>query len=146
MQKKEKLLKLSDIGLKNTPKKAIILDILTKSSKPTNAIDLHKECSQQIRVDLVTVYRTLAQLRQKGVVREILGVDGIVLYEYSNDSSLMHPHFQCMGCGALFCLPTLGFQDALYFANMAKGFEIQRINVTIEGHCPACINHQKEQS
>lgn len=89
-------------------------------------------------MDIATVYRTLQQFKQKGVVREFLGNDGTVNYEYVVANVPAHPHFQCEKCQGLICLDALGFDDALYFSNMAGRHQIHSISITLSGVCEEC--------
>lgn len=129
---------LNRIGIKNTAKKAIILEKLKNSGVPINANELHKICTAILPVDIVTVYRTLQQFREKGIVQEFLGSDGVVKYEYSGLKSQPHPHFQCEKCHDVVCLGDLGFEDAIYFANMAQKNRIRSINIMLSGICESC--------
>lgn len=129
---------LHQIGIKNTRNKAIILDILKSMTIPVTANKLHLKCSEILKMDIVTVYRTLQQFKEKGIIREFLGSDGIINYEYAGLSSRPHPHFQCEKCHEVTCLGELGFDDALYFSNMAKHHKINTITITLSGICESC--------
>ncbi len=135
---------LHSIGIKNTPKKGVILKIMSQTTTPINATKLHLECKKELDVDIVTIYRTLAQFKEKGIVREFLGSDGLINYEYTGNKPLSHPHFQCDSCHSVYCLGELGFDDGLYFSNMAKRHRINRINITLSGVCESCQNQNKE--
>lgn len=128
-------------GIKNTPKKATLLGVLKESAMPITATDLHLICKKTISLDVATVYRTLQQFKEKGMVREFLGNDGIIQYEYIGEQAKAHPHFQCEKCHGVVCLGELSFEDALYFSNMAKNHQIRSINVTLSGVCESCLSH-----
>lgn len=130
---------LHAVGIKNTPKKALILKVIIDSQRPLTANKLHLECSKQLKLDLVTVYRTLGQFKQKGIVLEILGSHSSVYYEYSGSSSHAHPHFQCEKCQELICLSPLSFNDALYFSKMASQHKINTVNISLSGLCENCL-------
>lgn len=125
-------------GIKNTKNKAILLEFLKNSTMPLTASELHLKCSQESKMDVATVYRTLQQFKEKSILKEILGGDSVVRYEYVGQDSKPHPHFQCEQCRELICLDALGFEDALYFSNMAKQHKIHSINITLSGICEGC--------
>lgn len=125
-------------GIKNTPKKRVILKFLIESNLPISANSLHKECLKEIELDSVTVYRTLLQLKEGGVIKDIVGSGGVVHYEYQRDDFKAHPHFQCEECDALICLGALGFEDAIYLSNMANSHKVNSINLTLKGICEEC--------
>lgn len=142
MYKEQIKQELNRIGVKNTAKKAVILENLKNNSVPINANELHKKCTKIVAMDIVTVYRTLQQFRQKGIVQEFLGNDGVIKYEYTAPKSQPHPHFQCEKCHDVVCLGELGFEDAIYFANMAQKNRIRSINITLSGLCESCQENE----
>ena len=99
---------------------------------------LHLECEKSISVNLVTIYRSLQQFHEKGLVQEFLAKDGVTQYEYVKQGAIAHPHFQCEKCEKVFCLGELGFDDALYFSNMVKKHKVNSINITLTGVCEKC--------
>lgn len=129
---------LQQKGIKNTRVKGILLKILKESHSPIDANKLHKECEKESHVNLVSVYRTLKQFHEKKIVQEFVRNDGVIQYEYIRQGSKAHPHFQCEKCHNVFCLDELGFDDALYFSNMAKHHQIHSINITLNGVCERC--------
>ncbi|MBD3792214.1 MAG: transcriptional repressor [Campylobacterales bacterium] len=130
---------LKSKGIKNTKAKGSLLHILKNAEAPMDASSLHTASSKEASVNLVTVYRTLQQFHEKGLVQEFPGKDGVSQYEYIHQGANAHPHFQCEKCGKVICLGELGFDDALYFSNMAKQHKVNSINITLNGVCEACL-------
>lgn len=129
-------------GIKNTRAKSTLLHILKNNKAPMDVNRLHKECQKTTSVNLVTVYRTLQQFHEKRLVQEFLDKDSVTQYEYINQDSQAHPHFQCEKCNAVFCLGALSFDDALYFSNMAKKYQVNTINITLNGVCAECLKEK----
>lgn len=127
-------------GIKNTRAKSALLGILKSNSTPMDVNRLHKECEKITSVNLATVYRTLQQFHENNLVQEFLDKDSVTQYEYVNQKSRAHPHFQCEKCNTVFCLGELSFDDALYFSNMANKHKVQKINITLNGLCEDCGN------
>jgi Fur family transcriptional regulator, ferric uptake regulator len=130
---------LKQKGIKNTRAKNVLLNILKNNDKPMDVNSLHKESQKLTALNLVTVYRTLEQFHEKGLVQEFLDKDSTRQYEYIAQNSQAHPHFQCDKCGTVYCLGALGFDDALYLSNMAKSHKVQMINITLNGICEKCL-------
>lgn len=130
---------LKEKGIKNTRAKSALLDILKSNNSPMDVNTLHKECEKITSVNLVTVYRTLQQFHEKKLVQEFLDKDSVTQYEYINQNSRAHPHFQCEQCNTVFCLGELDFDDALHFSNMANKHKVNTINITLNGVCEKCI-------
>lgn len=131
---------LREKGIKNTKAKSILLHILKSSEGPISVNSLHAQCQKETSVNLVTVYRTLQQFYEKKLVQEFLGKDGVIQYEYTRQGTRAHPHFQCEKCNKVICLGELGFDDALYFSNMAKQHRVNTINITLNGVCEECLS------
>ncbi|MEA2073387.1 MAG: transcriptional repressor [Campylobacterota bacterium] len=129
---------LKQKGIKNTKAKSALLHILKSNKAPMDVNTLHKECQKSTSVNLVTVYRTLQQFHEKKLVQEFLDKDSVTQYEYINQNSRAHPHFQCEKCNKVVCLGALSFDDALYFSNMAKKNQVNMINITLNGVCEEC--------
>lgn len=130
---------LKEKGIKNTRAKHTLLHILKSRRTPMDVNSLHKECEKTTPVNLVTVYRTLQQFHEKRLVQEFLDKDSVTQYEYIDQNSRAHPHFQCQKCNTVYCLGALEFDDALYFSNMAKTHKVTSINITLNGICERCL-------
>lgn len=131
---------LREKGIKNTRAKSVLLHILKNAKAPMDVNSLHRACQKETSVNLVTVYRTLQQFHEKELVEEFVGKDGVSQYEYLQKGSIAHPHFQCEKCNRIICLEELGFDDALYFSNMAKQHRVNSINITLNGVCEDCLS------
>ena len=131
---------LREKGIKNTRAKGLLLHILKNAEAPMDVNSLHRACQKETSVNLVTVYRTLQQFHEKELVEEFVGKDGVSQYEYLQKGSIAHPHFQCEKCNRIICLEELGFDDALYFSNMAKQHRVNSINITLNGVCEDCLS------
>jgi len=131
---------LREKGIKNTRAKSVLLHILKNAEAPMDVNSLYRECQKETSVNLVTVYRTLQQFHEKELVEEFVGKDGVSQYEYLQKGSIAHPHFQCEKCNRIICLEELGFDDALYFSNMAKQHRVNSINITLNGVCEDCLS------
>ena len=131
---------LREKGIKNTRAKGLLLHILKNAEAPMDVNSLHRACQKETSVNLVTVYRTLQQFHEKELVEEFVGKDGVSQYEYLQKGSIAHPHFQCEKCNRVICMEELGFDDALYFSNMAKQHRVNSINITLNGVCEDCLS------
>lgn len=129
---------LKQKGIKNTRAKHALLHILKNNKAPMDVNTLYKACEKTTAVNLATVYRTLQQFHEKHLVQEFLDKDSITQYEYVDRNSRAHPHFQCEKCNTVYCLGELGFDDALYFSNIAKRHKVTSINITLNGICEQC--------
>lgn len=88
----EKILK--DGGLRNTPSRCMILDVLYKFGKPVSAEDIYGKLKN--KMDEATVYRTLSSFLEKGIIRQVNLRKDSVYFELNNDH---HHHMVCTKCG-----------------------------------------------
>ena len=105
--------------------------------------------------DRVTLYRTLESLINAGLAHKIPGSDRAVLYGAGATSNAdhaathQHGHFQCTGCGKVFCLGHSDEKSALLLQlqktlkqSLEPGFRSHDIELTIKGWCAECARHQ----
>lgn len=103
------------------------------------ANDLHLKLSKDINSDLATVYRSLKLFTEKGLARAINPDGDRVYYEKSCVHNPLHAHFYCENCGDIECLNPFGFNESASFLNMAKGREINSVELIIKGRCGKCV-------
>src|SRR5205823_15120838 len=93
-------------GLRRTAPRAAVLRHMAGASAPLSHGELVDALGDEF--DRVTVYRNLLDLVTAGLVtRTDLG-DHVWRFELRRpdaDHAAAHPHFVCVGCGAVSCLP-----------------------------------------
>lgn len=129
---------LSGSNIRPTRKKTAILGEMMKVDGPVSARSLHDLLVQAIRIDLVTVYRTLAVFLEAGIIREIADNPDGKYYELACVHNPLHAHFKCSNCQKIQCLDTLGRSERGYLSRLAEGCEVQDISITLTGLCPDC--------
>lgn len=116
-----------------------MLECLLALEGPFTAKALYERLLQEAPVDLATVYRFLALLHEKGIVREMRGEEGTQFFEKACIHNPLHPHFRCTRCKRIFCLDRYGPGELGLFARLAgERFEIDGIDVELTGLCPDC--------
>jgi Fur family ferric uptake transcriptional regulator len=131
---------LGEAGLRTTPVRLGVLDILAKSRQPLDVP--HIVAKLPSHTDAVTVYRTLNTFTRKKLVHRIRGEDRSWRYALSQgeqEPRHQHPHFVCETCGKVECLadaqipatfvPSLG---------VAQSYKIDYPEVILHGLCPRC--------
>jgi Fur family ferric uptake transcriptional regulator len=84
-------------------------------------------------LDKVTLYRVLDWLVAQDLAHSVTGQDRVRRFSIAHPHH-GHAHFECDGCGRLFCLAD---RPGMQFPT-PPGFEAQRIDVTIHGRCADC--------
>ena len=90
------------------------------------------------KLNKTTIYRVLDKLEDDGILHSFLGNKGIKWYakcKCCNSSAHddVHPHFQCLNCGRMDCLP-----EAIAMPKISNR-EIIRSHVLIQGTCELCL-------
>ncbi|MCI1930311.1 MAG: transcriptional repressor [Clostridia bacterium] len=129
---------LKQSGLKITKQRVAILDILDKSKQPIAAEEVYENLkSNNISINLSTVYRTLELLTSKNLVLKV-SIDGNSksLFETNN---MMHKHYlictECKKILDIYYCPLENYEKEL---EQETHFKISGHRLDIYGLCPQC--------
>ena len=89
------------------------------------------------KLNKTTIYRVLDKLEDDGILHSFLGNKGIKWFAKckcctSSAHVDVHPHFQCLNCGRMDCLP-----ESIVMPKISNR-EIMRSHVLIQGTCELC--------
>jgi Fe2+ or Zn2+ uptake regulation protein len=130
--------RLRSAGLRVTPQRMLVLEILDKGSH-LDAMAIHRRALKARRdVSLATVYRALGALTESGLVEQrYLDSDHSREY-YEAVRGPEHHHMTCLGCGEVIEFETRRIQQLRSELEATKGWSLQRTCLCIEGYCPKC--------
>jgi Fur family ferric uptake transcriptional regulator len=127
---------LKERGLRITEPRLAVLRELHREATAVSHADLTERLVPK-GFDRVTVYRTLITLTDVGLlVKTDLG-DHVWRFELSSDKGKVHtahPHFICVQCGSIDCLPAGSVSLRL---EGALGRSVQEVQV--KGRCDECL-------
>jgi|GEM_PF-470351 len=124
--------RLREAGLRATPGRIAVLQELGTLSSPIS----HAELAERLHgaeFDRVTVWRILVALTEAGLVdRSDLG-DRTWRFELRRQAhgNTLHPHFMCVSCNAVQCLPA----DAV---QVTPRLNRSVVEVQLKGRCASC--------
>lgn len=134
---------------------AVRIAVLAALLSARNALTHLELLSRLPGTDRVTLYRTLESLIEAGLAHKIPGSDRAVLFGAGTTSNTphatahQHGHFQCTGCGKVFCLGHSDEKSALLLQlqktlkqSLEPGFRSHDIELTIKGWCAECARHE----
>ncbi len=130
---------LRDAGHRLTPQRMMIIGILRHAREHLTAQEMHQRLRDEFPyVDISTVYRTLAALRDMRLITEIDMGLGDLRYEWA--AAERHHHLICRGCGSTESveheyLENLG---AEVFAD--RGFRVDLDHIALFGLCSGCVH------
>lgn len=100
----------------------------------------HSEISAKLTepLDKVTLYRTLQALKNTAIVHQVQGLDGAWRF-CAHDITAAgcpgnHPHFLCIYCGRMTCLPGQSLQRV----EVPDGIEVEGKQLVVYGRCTGC--------
>lgn len=120
-----------------TPQRRLILEVLEESDEHLDAEALHDQAKiHDPDISLATVYRTLAVLKEMGLVEEHhLGEDHSH-YEAVRDGP--HYHFTCLGCGKVIEFGTPLIAQVKQELSEREGVRVIGAHLHLSGYCAQC--------
>jgi Fur family peroxide stress response transcriptional regulator len=133
------IIKLKQIGLRVTPQRQAILDLLEGNRTHPSAEDIYHEVLKKYpQISFATVYNTLSKLAGAGEIQE-LDIDP---NKKRFDPCLSHHlHFYCRVCGKIYDVEDdLPFPKAIQTIN---GHKIEAIQINLKGVCDVCSGKRR---
>jgi Fur family transcriptional regulator, ferric uptake regulator len=127
-------------GLRRTPMRIGVLDILTKEKQTLTAPQILERLAEGS--DTVTLYRTLQTFTEKKLVHRVRGDDQAWRYgmgDSRHSTRHGHAHFVCEDCGTVECLdesPTP--QPPRTQTKIPSGYRVAYSEVVVHGTCSDC--------
>jgi Fur family transcriptional regulator, ferric uptake regulator len=131
--------RIRDAGLRRTGSRLAVLRVLQGARAPMT----HNEVSDQITssgYDHATIYRNLMDLSRVGILaRSDIG-DHVWRFELRHGSvehKAQHPHFVCVDCGNVNCLPekTVSVRAA---PGAPRALRRRGVVIQVQGRCDDC--------
>lgn len=126
-------------GLKATPTRLAVLEMVGKNQ---NAISLSEIQNELQDFDRVTLYRTLQALTEKGIIHKALEDQTGSYYAMCNEECSthhhhheQHVHFKCIKCGEVFCL-----EISAPVSLKLPGYQVDDFELKASGICENCLN------
>jgi Fur family transcriptional regulator, ferric uptake regulator len=126
-------------GLRATPSRLAVLDVLRASESPMSHGDVADKLASQAW-DRATIYRNLIDLSEVGLVRRTDVGDHMWRFEArapGEEHDGAHPHFVCTECGTIECLPEL--ELTMRRAKAPRAVKQRQVEVHVRGLCDACF-------
>jgi Fur family transcriptional regulator, ferric uptake regulator len=130
---------LKDAGLRKTAPRVAVLQQLEGASSPLSHGDI-AETLAPLGFDRATVYRNLIDLTDAGLVsRSDLG-DHVWRFELKTKQKghvADHPHFVCVDCGDVSCLPDSAIR-IVSSRGVPRALGAHAVEVQVKGRCDEC--------
>ena len=133
---------LKQAGMRVTPQRVAICDLLTSSKEHPTAAMIYEELKPRFdSLSLATVYNTLDTLVKLGVVN-VLGHAGDDTVHYDADTE-PHVNLACISCSKIIDIPSEHVTHLDSEITAVSGYKLLGARVLYYGLCPDC---QKKKS
>lgn len=122
-------------------KKDIIFNVIKNSQNSLTAEEIYTNVSQNIDVNLSTVYRTLNNLVDKNLVTKVIRQDKIAYYEIANNED--KHYLICDNCNSAYTTRVCDLEKLSKKIKKETGFNITSHTLEFHGICPKCLKNAK---
>jgi Fur family ferric uptake transcriptional regulator len=126
-------------GMRGTGSRVAVLAYLSKATAPLSHTEIHEALVDR-GYDRATIYRNLMDLAQAGLlIRADLG-DHVWRFERKQEQAghrAGHPHFVCIDCGGVSCLPADTLKVTPY-SRAPRALRTKQVEVHVKGRCDDC--------
>jgi Fur family ferric uptake transcriptional regulator len=127
-------------GVRMTSQRRLLVGIIQDSPRHLDAATLLELARKQDpQIDRATVYRTLALLKDRGLIDELdlMHIEGEKHY-YEAKTSRDHCHMACFRCGAIMEYASSSFEKLKEEMIKESGFQIRVVRLEVGGVCKRC--------
>ena len=130
--------RLREAGLRCTAARLWVMQQLIEATSPLTHADVAQTLASQ-GFDRATIYRNLVELTEAGLVSRIELGDHVWRFELKRpgQSEKDHPHFVCVDCGEVSCLPAVSVNIKPSPGSKRSGIS-EVTEVLLKGRCGNC--------
>ena len=132
-------------GLRWTPQRRMILDVLAATQGHVTSSEIVERCRERDPgTTPSTVYRTLDVLEELGYLKHSHGADGREEFHVLPETE--HGHLTCERCGRSWEMEPQEASDLVRALERSRGFSVDVSHLTIAGQCTECITRSSAPS
>jgi Fur family transcriptional regulator, ferric uptake regulator len=127
-------------GVRMTAQRRLLVGIIQDSPRHLDAATLLEVAKKQDPgLDRATVYRTIALLKDRGLIDELdlMHIEGEKHY-YEAKTNRDHGHIACFRCGAILEYASSSFERLKKEIAQQSGFAIRTVRLEVGGFCKKC--------
>src|SRR5271163_1540668 len=131
-----------------TAQRRLLVGIIQDSPRHLDAASLLELAKKQDPdIDRATVYRTIALLKDRGLIDELdlMHIEGEKHY-YEAKTSRDHCHMACFRCGAIVEYTSSTFEKLKEEMAKQGGFQIRVVRLEVGGLCKQCFRASQRRS
>ena len=133
---------LKEAGMKATPKRLAILEVLEGESAYASPEELWKLLRDRFeRLGLPTVYRNLEELAASGVISKVIHPNRQLYYYFCRNRE-HHHHFVCLSCRNVEDIPSCGIEALEREVSRRNGGKVLSHILQLNGLCGGCAKKE----
>jgi Fur family transcriptional regulator, ferric uptake regulator len=130
---------LAEAGYQKGAARRAVIDCLGRQNCALSAQQIEEELrGAGSGVGRASIYRTLEQLDELGLVHRLDLGTGIATYEPAEPSGEHHHHLLCERCGRVVPFHDAKLERAITEVTRRSDFDVSAHDVTLHGLCPRC--------
>jgi Fur family ferric uptake transcriptional regulator len=135
------LASLHDAGYRRGGARTAVVEALARHDCAVTALDLDDELRRRKpAVGRASIYRTLEQLEQLGLVQRLEVTRGTAGYERIEPDGEHHHHAICRQCGRMVPFEDSSLERAIARLSGELSFEVSDHDVVLRGLCERCAS------
>ena len=135
---------LQDSGLRATPQRQTVLSVIAVHGGHLTAEDVYREAKRlNPRISLATVYRTLAALKEAGLIQHSYSDGEHDHSRFEAAGAPEHFHFTCLGCGTIIEFESRHVNTLRRQLASDHGAQVTHACMCLTGYCRACSQSAK---
>jgi len=125
-----------------TRQRKLVLEIIKESQGHLDAETLYLQAkTRHAPISLATVYRSLAFLKDAGLVQEQrLGEDH---GHFESAQTTPHYHFTCLSCGQVIEFEAPQVLELARWLSAKKNLQVTELNLHLSGYCAQCAGRSQ---
>jgi Fe2+ or Zn2+ uptake regulation protein len=129
--------KLGDRGLRLTPQRQLVMEVLRQSGEHLDAEAVHDRVkARNPNVGLATIYRALAVFKEMGLVEEHRLGENHAHFEAVQ--SKRHYHFTCLACGRVIEFDAPNVRQLVHELSERENLQVTNVHLFLSGYCAEC--------
>lgn len=124
-------------GQRVTRLRIAVFKTLLEAEQPLSHPEVQQrlEASATGAIDRVSLYRNLEWLVEVGLAHRITADDRVWRFSARrHESAMQHPHFHCVSCGQVICLP----ESRLPAPKLPDNYSVIEMELVVNGVCAHC--------
>ena len=126
-------------GHRVTPQRQLVLEVVETSPEHLDAESIYQRVREKdSNVSLATVYRTLAVLKDMGLIEQSYLARNHAREYYEPVGAPEHHHFTCLGCRKVIEFQSQRVKQMRAELQRELGLDIAHACICLEGYCRSC--------